>query len=82
MNEKDLKPYGKDISKLVPVLLKDNSKIPNVILTQEKEFKILQDAKETIGKEFSSKVDIVKAEKTKEQKAKSALPSKPAILVQ
>lgn len=82
LDEKGLKPYAGDIAKLVQSMLKDSSKIPESVLSQEKEFSILNDAKESISKEFSCHVEIVAAEKTKEQKAAQATPSKPAILVE
>ena len=35
LKEKDLKQYGKDISKMIPALLKDASKVPQEVLNQE-----------------------------------------------
>ncbi len=78
----DLKQYGKDVSKLIPSLLKDASKVPQEVLTQEIEFKNLEESKEFIEKEFSCKVNIEKAEQSKQEKAKNAFPSKPAILIE
>ena len=82
MKEKELKQHGKDISKTIPNLLKDASKIPSEILTQEIELKSLEEAKEFISKEFNCEVEIEKAEESKEAKAKQAIPSKPAILIE
>jgi leucyl-tRNA synthetase len=79
---KDLKQYGKDISNLIPTLLKDASKVPQEILSQEIEITNLNEAKDSIEKEFSCEVIIEKAEDSKEQKAKNASPSKPAIVVE
>jgi len=78
----DLKKYGKDISKIIPALLKDASKIPQEILTQETELKNLEESKELIEKEFNCKIEIEKAEQSKQEKAKNASPSKPAILIE
>ena len=39
-------------------------------------------AKEVIEKEFNTKVVIIKAEDSKEHKAKQAMPGKPAILAE
>ncbi len=77
----DLKKYGKDISKLIPSLLKDASKVPSQLLTQDIELKNLQESKDFISKEFNCTVEIEKAESSKEDKARNASPSKPAILV-
>jgi len=76
------KEHRKEISKLVPGLLKDESKIPRIILTQNKEFKIVSDNKEFLEKEFSCKVNIVNAEESNEGKAKNAYPGKVAILLE
>ncbi len=78
----DLKQHGKDISKLIPALLKDASKVPQEILTQEIEFKNLEETKELISKEFNCTVEIQKAEQSKQEKARNASPSKPAIIIE
>jgi len=78
----DLKQYGKDISKMIPSLLKDASKVPSEVLNQETELKNLEESKEFIKKEFNCEVMVEGAEDSKENKAKSAAPSKPAILIE
>ncbi|MBW2991968.1 class I tRNA ligase family protein [Candidatus Woesearchaeota archaeon] len=82
MQDKELKSHGQDISKLVPKLVKDISKIPNVVLDQETELNNLNDAKKFLKEEFNATIHIIKAEDSKEAKAKQALPSKPAIIVE
>lgn len=77
-----LKRYGKEISKLVPKLVKDESKIPETILSQEKEFDSLSDAREIIKKEFGVDLEVVKAQDSREAKAKNSYPAKPAILME
>ena len=79
---KDYKQYGKDISKLIPSLLKDPTKIPRVILDQGMEIKNLSDNIEKIKQEFNCAVEIEKAEDSKEGKASFAMPNKPAIVVE
>ncbi len=76
-----LKSHGKDISRMIPVLVKDNSKIPATILSQEKEQKALSEAKKMLEEEFSS-VEIILAQDSKEPKAGQAMPGKPAILIE
>jgi len=82
MDEKDLKPHGKDISKAIPALLKDSTKLPETVLDQDTEFSNLKDSKEFLEKEFNCEVEIEKAEESKEAKARNASPSKPAILIE
>ena len=79
---RDFKEYGKDISRLIPSLLKDPTKIPSVILNQEMEIKNIEENKERIKQEFNCSVDIEKAEESKEEKKKNAFPNKPAIVVE
>ena len=78
----DLKQHAKDISKLIPSLLKDASKIPQEILSQDIEFKNLEDSKQSLEKEFNCTIEIEIAEQSKQEKAKNASPSKPAILIE
>ncbi|MBN2142528.1 leucine--tRNA ligase [Candidatus Woesearchaeota archaeon] len=77
----DLKKHGQDVMKIVPSVIKDPSKLPNVMLGQDAEKKMLDEAKETLAKEFGCQVEIVLAEDSKEQKAKNASPGKPAIVM-
>ena len=77
----DLKAYGKDISKLVPKLIKDVTKIPETVLGQDIELHTLDNSSDQIGKEFACKVEVIKAEDSKESKANHAMPGKPAIII-
>lgn len=76
------KQHGAEISKLVPMLLKNENRIPKVVLDQKRELKILENKKSRIEKQFNCIVEIETAEQSKEEKAKNALPGKPAIVVQ
>lgn len=78
----DLKVYGNEISKLVPKLLSDETKIPQIILGQEAEFHALNDASKIYEDELKCNVEVIVAENSKEQKARQALPGKAAILVE
>jgi len=73
------KEHGKDISKLVPSIVKNPAKMPLKILDQETELKGLD--KESIVKTFNCEVEIIKSEDSKESKASNAIPSKPAIVI-
>jgi len=74
--------HGTEISKLVPRLVKDRSKIPDIVTSQEEELEALVSGKGEFEKEFSAKIEIVAAESSKDAKAKNALPGKPAIIVE
>ncbi|MBW2978065.1 class I tRNA ligase family protein, partial [Candidatus Woesearchaeota archaeon] len=76
------KEHAKDISKMVPKLVKDPSKVPSVITDQDNEYAVLMKSREFIREEFKvDKVDVVRAEDSEEAKAKQAIPGKPAILL-
>jgi leucyl-tRNA synthetase len=77
----EFKKHAQDIVKLIPKLIKDLSKVPAVILEQEKELLALKEAKDTLEKEFGAYIELIKAEDSKESKAKNAMPGKVAILV-
>ncbi len=76
------KKHQKEIPKIVQSILKDLTKIPENILDQKRELKTLQESKSEIEKETNLKIEIIIAEKSEEQKAKSATPHKPSILLQ
>ncbi len=78
----DLKIYSHEIAKLVPKLLNDETKIPEIILSQETELRSLADALKEYKGEFKCSIEAISAEKSKETKAKQALPGKAAILVE
>jgi len=82
MKDPELKKHGQDISAMIPSLLKDSSKMPEVVLNQELEFETLTESKRVIAAQFNSEVEIEKAESSKEQKARNASPGKPAIVIQ
>jgi leucyl-tRNA synthetase/predicted alpha/beta hydrolase family esterase len=73
--------HRKEIAELVPKLLKNESKIPKVVVDFKKELKTLQENSSAIGKQFNCEVEIVEASKSNEPKAKQAMPGKPAILI-
>lgn len=77
-----LKKHMEEIVKLVPKVIKDESKIAKVILTEKEEEKIIEEFKEWLEKELKAKIFIELAELSKESKARQAMPGKPAILVE
>ncbi len=78
----DLKKHGQEISKMTPKLMNDISKLPKVVLTQEKEISGLSEMKSKLKEKFSADIIIERAEQSKDQKSKNAFPAKPAILVE
>ncbi|MBT6336095.1 leucine--tRNA ligase [Candidatus Woesearchaeota archaeon] len=76
----DLRPYGKDISKTVPRIVK--SGLPAFISDVETEYEFLVKNKEFLEKEFSCKLEIIKAMDSTEGKAGQATPGKPAMIVE
>jgi len=74
------KAKGKEVSKLVLSLIKDVSKIPSLVTSSEEEFKVMEEAKRFLEKEFSCPVEIIK--ESLHEKARSALPGKVGILVE
>jgi len=76
------KEHGKEISKLIQVLVRTPSKIPLVVLNQTTELKVYEDKISFLEDYLKCKIEIELAEKSKEGKAKNAMPSKPAILVE
>ena len=77
-----VKGREQDISKLIPMLIKNSAKIPKIVLSLEEESNILKENKTGIEKEFSCKVEVLKADDSKEIKGKQANPGKFAIIVE
>jgi len=82
LENEGMKIKGKEISKIVLGLIKDVSKIPELVTSQEEELKVMQDAKEFLEKEFGCKVEVMVADDSDHAKAKSAMPGKVGILVE
>ncbi len=81
LEEEQLKIKGKEISKVVMGLVKDPSKIPLLVTSQQDELKFMQEAKLFLEKEFDCTIEVLIAEDSDDSKAKSALPGKVGILV-
>ncbi len=79
--EKDLKPHGQEVAKIVQGVLKDPGKLPEILIGRESELVAYESVKELIKDEYKAAVVIEIAERSSEQKAKQAMPGKPAIIV-
>ncbi|MBS3172426.1 leucine--tRNA ligase [Candidatus Woesearchaeota archaeon] len=67
------KEHAQDIAKLVPSFVKNPTKLPKLVLSQEKEFNSLKENKKRFEKEFNLAIEITKNNI-------KAMPGKPAIL--
>ena len=78
-----IKGHEKESGNLIPKLIKDPTKLPEIILTQDEEIKVLGEEKDFLKNEFKAKeIEIIKAEDSEESKAKQTMPGKPAILIE
>jgi leucyl-tRNA synthetase len=81
MQNKKIKKLGNVAVKYYKKLQKKKP-LEELFLTSGYEHEVLEEAKEFLEKEFDSKVEIIKAEDSKNPKALVAEPSKPGILVE
>jgi len=81
LDDDSMKPKGKEVSKIIGMLLKDPSKIPQNITDRETELNVMQSAKFFLEEQFDTKVEIIAADDSTEAKAKQAMPGKVGILV-
>ncbi|MEW5896986.1 MAG: leucine--tRNA ligase [Nanoarchaeota archaeon] len=82
LEQEEMKLKGKEVSKLVQSIVKDVSKLPPIVTSQDEEFETILSAKEFLEKEFACTVEVCHAEERDQAKAKSALPGKVGILVE
>jgi leucyl-tRNA synthetase len=69
------KEHSKEIVSLIRSIVKNPKKIPYVLLTQEKEYNILNDYKYLIEKEFNAEIEVMKG-------SEKAFPGKVAIVLE
>ena len=81
MSNPTFKKYGQDISKQIPRLVADPSKLPQLEVNQTIEERALHESAYLIADEFKCSVEILLEPQSKETKAKNSLPGKPAIVV-
>jgi leucyl-tRNA synthetase len=80
--QSSLREHGQTISSLVPQIVNDPAKLPEIILDQDAEISTLRDYRDELASRFDATVSVTKAEGTDAAKSKKAMPGKPAILVQ
>jgi leucyl-tRNA synthetase len=71
-----------DVTKMIPMLVKDPSRLPSYNTSQEVELRAVSSAAGFLGKQFGCSVTVVRAEESSEKKALSAFPGKPAIMLE
>lgn len=82
LEQETLKLKGKEISTIVANIVKDPSRIPALVTSQDAERKVMEDAKTFMEDEFQCKIEMVLAEDSTHPKARSAIPGKVGILVE
>jgi len=76
-----LKQHGQEVTRLIPTILKDRSKLPATLFRKEEEAGFYEKFADDLAEEFGCTVAVEHAEHAKEPKAKQAMPGKPAILI-
>ncbi|RME55249.1 leucine--tRNA ligase [Candidatus Woesearchaeota archaeon] len=74
--------HGKEIAKMIPMFIKNPSRLPRMVLNQMEDFEALKENKKFFESELGLKVEVVLEENADNPKASQALPSKPAILLE
>jgi leucyl-tRNA synthetase len=74
--------YQKEIASLVPKLVKSQSKLPLIVLDQEREYNALNSNLDKLKNIFLCEFEIVLADKSTEIKARQAMPGKPSLIVE
>ncbi len=77
-----MQQHAKGVARWIPILLKDVSKIPEIVTSMEAEFKTLKSAEDFLTKEFNITVEVIPGENTDHAKAKSAMPGKVGIVLE
>ena len=82
MEENEIRANSKEAAKIIQNVLKDNSKLPEVLLEEKKEGEVYEAAAKLIGRELGAEAEILQEADVNNPKAKHALPGKPAIVVE
>ncbi len=81
MSEAKFRSHGKDISRMVPGIIRNPDRIPDVMLTQKQEASVIEEIIPSLEKEHGCRVSVRIAEKSSSRKAGQAAPGKPGIEV-
>lgn len=80
--DEKLKPHAKDVPAMLKPLMKNVHTLPEIKMDEKTELEILKDAKEFFAEEFSCKAEVLADSKPKHDKARNAMPGKPAIVIE
>jgi len=80
MKDTTVKSHGKEAIKIIQSLVNNPSRIPESVTSHDKEYEALNQAIKFLEKEYNTEIDVVK--NSTEQKARSAVPGKPGILIE
>jgi leucyl-tRNA synthetase len=81
MQDEKFRKYGKDVAKMVPALMKKKEQLKEKVMSQKEELKVFEESKTQMEEALECKLEVVKAQDSKEDKAKVAGPEKPGVLV-
>lgn len=81
LSQDQFKKHGQDITKLIPVLLKDPSKLPDTLLTHNDEVDRIQEATTHLKEIFNCEIIVEEGNISKEAKVRTAMPGKPGIVL-
>lgn len=82
LEQEEMKMRGKEVGSIVTSVLKDPSKLPAIVLSQEEEAAVMNDAQEFLAKEFGCVVEVILGDESQHPKAKSAMPGKVGLVVE
>lgn len=82
MKKSEYRKLGKEIIKSIGALVKDPFKLPDKMSSQTVEYNVILNNKKFIENEFNAKVNVILGDKSSENKAVSALPGKPGIIIE
>ena len=82
LSNPELKQNAKEVTKLLPSLIKDPSKIPETITDSNTEFNTLMSAVKFLQSEFDYDIEVIRASSSDHNKSKAAMPGRPGILVE
>ena len=82
MQKAEIKAHGKEAADYFNKLNERKYELRKTLLTQEEEFKTLKESQKSIESVFKCTLDIIKADQSKNPKAKTADVMKPGIYVE
>jgi len=82
MQNNEFKQNVQFITKNVPILVNDRSKMPKEVLSTDLEYNAFANVTKTLEQKYNSKIIIEKEKESKNAKAKFAMPGKPGVFIE